>query len=160
MDRVETRTDPLSRDESFVYDLMGNVTSWTDRKGQVTTYQYDALTARPSSVLARPVPRRATPAALRPPTIRAIGPTDIVDSVAGTIERTYDLFDRLTEEVTPEGTVNYTYDDAGRRAIDDGRGADRGLLHLRRCGSPDRRSRAAPRRRPRSPTTTPTAGRR
>jgi RHS repeat-associated protein len=35
--------------------------------------------------------------------------------VAGTIERTYDLLDRLTEEVTPEGTVTYAYDDAGRR---------------------------------------------
>jgi uncharacterized protein RhaS with RHS repeats len=42
--------------------------------------------------------------------------TEIVDSVAGTIERTYDLRDRLTEEVTPEGTVSYTYDAAGRRA--------------------------------------------
>ena len=48
MDRVETRTDPLSRDESFVYDLNGNLTSWTDRKGQVTTYQYDA--PRPADV--------------------------------------------------------------------------------------------------------------
>jgi YD repeat-containing protein len=36
--------------------------------------------------------------------------------VAGTIERTYDLLDRLTEEATPEGTVTYTYDDADRRA--------------------------------------------
>ena len=34
----------------------------------------------------------------------------------GTIERTYDLLDRLTEEITPEGTLTYTYDDAGRRA--------------------------------------------
>ena len=32
VDRVETRTDPLSRDESFAYDLLGNL---------VTTYQYD-----------------------------------------------------------------------------------------------------------------------
>jgi YD repeat-containing protein len=40
---------------------------------------------------------------------------DIDDSVAGTIERTYDLLDRLTEETTPEGTISYSYDDAGRR---------------------------------------------
>jgi YD repeat-containing protein len=39
-----------------------------------------------------------------------------VDSVAGTISRTFDLLDRLTEEETPEGTVDYTYDDAGRRS--------------------------------------------
>ena len=42
--------------------------------------------------------------------------TEIVDSVAGTIEHTYDALDRLTEEVTPEGTVTYTYDDADRPA--------------------------------------------
>jgi YD repeat-containing protein len=40
---------------------------------------------------------------------------EIDDSVAGTIERTYDLLDRLTEETTPEGTISYAYDDAGRR---------------------------------------------
>jgi YD repeat-containing protein len=32
-----------------------------------------------------------------------------------TIERTYDLLDRLTEETTPEGTIAYAYGDAGRR---------------------------------------------
>jgi RHS repeat-associated protein len=42
--------------------------------------------------------------------------TTLVDSVAGTISRTFDLLDRLTEEETPEGTVDYTYDDAGRRS--------------------------------------------
>jgi YD repeat-containing protein len=40
----------------------------------------------------------------------------LVDSAAGTISRPFDLLDRLTEEETPEGTVDYTYDDAGRRA--------------------------------------------
>jgi RHS repeat-associated protein len=36
--------------------------------------------------------------------------------VGGTITRTYDGFDRLTQEQTPEGTVTYTFDAAGRRA--------------------------------------------
>jgi hypothetical protein len=35
-------------------------------------------------------------------------PTDVVDSVAGTISRTCDLHDRLTLEETPEGTIDYT----------------------------------------------------
>jgi RHS repeat-associated protein len=39
-----------------------------------------------------------------------------VDSTAGTINRTWDGLDRLTQEVTPQGTVNYTYDNASRRA--------------------------------------------
>jgi YD repeat-containing protein len=42
--------------------------------------------------------------------------TSIVDSGAGTISRTYDLLDRLTQEGPPEGTVSYTYDAASRRA--------------------------------------------
>jgi RHS repeat-associated protein len=39
----------------------------------------------------------------------------IVDSVAGTITRDYDLLDRLTLEITPEGSISYTYFVDGRR---------------------------------------------
>jgi RHS repeat-associated protein len=42
--------------------------------------------------------------------------TQIVDSVNGTIARTYDGLDRLTEETTSQGTIAYTYDNDGRRA--------------------------------------------
>ena len=38
-----------------------------------------------------------------------------LSSLAGTITRGYDLLDRLTSETTPEGTITYTYDAAGRR---------------------------------------------
>jgi len=41
--------------------------------------------------------------------------TSVVDSVAGTITPTFDNLDRLTEEQTSQGTVDYTYDAAGRR---------------------------------------------
>src|SRR5205814_4679818 len=34
----------------------------------------------------------------------------------GTIVRIFDGLDRLTKETTPQGTVDYTYDAAGRRA--------------------------------------------
>ena len=37
-------------------------------------------------------------------------------TVTATITRTYDGLDRLTQEVTAQGTVNYTYDNASRRA--------------------------------------------
>ena len=39
----------------------------------------------------------------------------MVDSVSGTITRTFDGLDRLTQEVTPQGTMSYGYDAAGRR---------------------------------------------
>jgi len=41
--------------------------------------------------------------------------TQAVDSVTGTISRTYDGLDRMTEETTPQGSVSYGYDAAGRR---------------------------------------------
>jgi RHS repeat-associated protein len=39
-----------------------------------------------------------------------------VDSVTGTIARDYDGLDHLVSETTPQGTVAYSYDAAGRRA--------------------------------------------
>ena len=39
-----------------------------------------------------------------------------MDSITGTITRGYDGLDRLTSDATPQGTVTYTYDNAGRRA--------------------------------------------
>jgi len=39
----------------------------------------------------------------------------VVDSTAGTITRAYDGLNRLTSETTPQGSVSYTYDAAGRR---------------------------------------------
>ncbi len=42
--------------------------------------------------------------------------TQAVDSIAGIINRQYNGLDRLTQEATPQGTVNYTYDNAGRRS--------------------------------------------
>ncbi len=115
MDRVETRTDPPTRTESFAYDLNGNLTTWTDRKGQVTTYEYDALdrqTFLGFGTTGTPPTYASTITTTYDAGDRA---TEIVDSVAGTIERENDLLDRLIEEVTPEGIVSYTYDDANRR---------------------------------------------
>jgi RHS repeat-associated protein len=116
MDRVATRTDPLTRQESFAYDLDGELTSWTDRKSQVTTYTVDALhrqTFVGFGTTGTPPTYASTITTTYDAGDRA---TQIVDSVAGTIGRTFDLRDRLTEEDPPEGKINYTYDAAGRRS--------------------------------------------
>ena len=42
--------------------------------------------------------------------------TSIVDSLAGTASRVYDGMNRLTSETTPQGTMSYAYDAAGRRS--------------------------------------------
>ena len=41
--------------------------------------------------------------------------TQAMDSVTGTITRSYNGFDQVTGEITPQGSVSYTYDAAGRR---------------------------------------------
>jgi RHS repeat-associated protein len=109
MDRVDTRTDPLSRGESYIYDDNGNLLEVTDRKGQVTSYTYDALD-RLSTVTYDDL---STTTYTYDAGDRL---TQVVDSIAGTITRTWDLLDRLTQEVTPEGTISYTYDASDRRA--------------------------------------------
>jgi YD repeat-containing protein len=42
--------------------------------------------------------------------------TQVVDSIAGTITRSYDGLNRITSETTPQGSVSYSYDAASRRA--------------------------------------------
>jgi YD repeat-containing protein len=50
MDQLVTRKDPLLRQETFGYDLAGNLTSFQDRKNQLTTWSaYDNLN-RPTTV--------------------------------------------------------------------------------------------------------------
>jgi RHS repeat-associated protein len=108
MDRLATRTDPLLRPESSVYDNSGNLTQFTDRKSQVTNYAYDALNRRTGVTYADTSTTTYTYDA-------GNRLTQIVDSISGTITRTYDDLNRLTSETTPQGSVNYTYDAAGRR---------------------------------------------
>jgi RHS repeat-associated protein len=40
--------------------------------------------------------------------------TQVVDSVGGTITRTYDTLNRLHNETTPQGSITYSYDNADR----------------------------------------------
>jgi RHS repeat-associated protein len=108
MNRLVSRIDPLQHSESFTYDANGNVTSATDRKGQVTAVSYDALD-RPVAVS---YADGSTVSYVWDAGNRLV---QIVDSQAGTITRAWDLHDRLSAETTALGTVAYSYDAAGRR---------------------------------------------
>jgi YD repeat-containing protein len=79
-DRVGRGPDPLSRQESFTYDLDRLLTSSTDRKTQVTTATHDALHRR---------------------TFIGFDTTGALPSYASTITTTYDTGDRATEIVIP-----------------------------------------------------------
>jgi YD repeat-containing protein len=116
MDRVDSRTDPLSRQESFAYDSNGNLTSWTDRKTQLTTFSYDALDRQTFAGFGTTGPPPNYQSTISYTYDDGDRLTQVVDSAAGTITRGYDLLDRLTSETTPEGSISYTYDGADRRA--------------------------------------------
>ena len=101
MDRLATRVDPLTRSESYQYDLAGNITQFTDRKSHATGYTYDALNRRTGVTYADASTTSYTYDA-------GNRLTQVVDSIAGNITRTYDGLNRLTSETTPQGSVSYT----------------------------------------------------
>jgi RHS repeat-associated protein len=108
MDRLTTRKYALNRTESYQYDLAGNLTQFTDRKNQATTFQYDALDRQTSVSYADGSSVTAV--------YDAVGnATKLTDSTSGAIEWTYDVLDRVTQEVSPQGIVRYAYDALSRR---------------------------------------------
>ncbi|MBI5756804.1 MAG: RHS repeat-associated core domain-containing protein [Nitrospirae bacterium] len=108
MDRLASRTDPLLRMEIYQYDLRGNLKTFTDRKGQITTFTYDPVNRRTQSSFADGSSSTYT--------YDAVGRLFRVNDIAsGAIDLTYDNLNRLTQEITPQGTVAYGYDPLGRR---------------------------------------------
>ncbi|ALA58606.1 RHS repeat-associated core domain-containing protein [Nitrospira moscoviensis] len=114
MDRLATRKDALLNTETYTYDNNGNVATVTDRKGHVTTYTYDALNRRTKATYHDGTSTNYTYDAGN--RITQVQEKDASQTVTATITRTYDGLDRLTQEVTAQGTINYTYDNASRRA--------------------------------------------
>jgi RHS repeat-associated protein len=106
--RVHMYTDPLGATETYNYDGMGNLTSKLDRKGQTTSYAYDGLNRLHAITFADSSTITITWDA-------GNRPTQFADSINGSITRQYDGLDRLTEEVSPQGQLDYQYDTAGRR---------------------------------------------
>ncbi|MBI5674452.1 MAG: hypothetical protein HZC48_01325 [Nitrospirae bacterium] len=126
-DRIKKMTDQLGRDEVYTYytgteitpTTGDNLKSITDRKGQVTTFnEYDSrnrikkITYQDGSYVQY--------------TYDTVGRIDYInDSISGFIDYTYNDFgcttcsgigrDRISQEVTPLGTIDYTYDKLGRR---------------------------------------------
>jgi RHS repeat-associated protein len=117
MDRVATFTDSLLRTQRSQYDAAGNLATFTDRKGQITTYQYDRLNRLTFTGFGTQGSGGSTTysstVSLQYDANNRL--TQAVDSIAGTITHSFDTLDRLTSEVTPQGSITYSYDAAGRR---------------------------------------------
>jgi len=114
--RVTSRNDALLTADSYSYDATGNLASHTDRDGNVINYTYDALN-RPTQAQYNIAKGHGTQLQSTVTYTWDAGNrvTQGIDSIAGSATRQYNGLDRLTQEATPQGTVNYTYDNAGRR---------------------------------------------
>ncbi|WP_218081804.1 RHS repeat domain-containing protein [Anthocerotibacter panamensis] len=109
-DRLITRTDALGRAATYTYYGTGVLKTFLDRKGQLTQYFYDANNRSVRMVYADgQVVTRGYDA--------EDNLTSLNDTAAGAGQHTfsYDVMDRLTQEVNPRGTVAYAYDLLSRR---------------------------------------------
>lgn len=111
--RVATARDALLRTNSYVYDHAGNLTRFTDRKGQITNFTYDNQNRRTQATYYNGTKTQWTyDAGNRVTQIQELSATSVVLS---TITRSWDGLNRLTQEVTPQGTISYAYDKGHRR---------------------------------------------
>ncbi|WP_246137862.1 RHS repeat-associated core domain-containing protein [Myxococcus llanfairpwllgwyngyllgogerychwyrndrobwllllantysiliogogogochensis] len=112
---LSERMDPLGRTETYTYDLAGRLKSFKDRKGQVSGWTYDSTGE---------VELSGFGATTSSPTAYANSITSdydlagrlvhLDDSLGQDITLTYDGLDRVTQEVSSTGTVDYTFDATGR----------------------------------------------
>lgn len=119
LDRIETRTDSLRGASSvtrYEYNEAGAPKKVTDRRGKVTTYTYDNLDRLSFAGLGTQVVGGVTSyESTISYTYDAYGRiTQAVDSLTGTIARSYDDAARAWSEATPQGTIGYSSDKAGR----------------------------------------------
>ncbi|MGH9906311.1 MAG: RHS repeat domain-containing protein, partial [Pyrinomonadaceae bacterium] len=121
-DRLQTRTDSLqgaSSLETYEYDASGNLLKFTDRRGKVSTCQYDALNRRVfvgfgTVGSGETATYESTTSFSYDAANRLVS---AVDSQTGTITRSYNDQARMVSETSPQGTVTYSFDALGRRTL-------------------------------------------
>jgi RHS repeat-associated protein len=106
-DHLQTRTDPLLREAYYVFDQLGNLTSFTDRRDRLSSYQYDGINRRTLAEFGTAPTYESTVNFSYDGGNRL---TSVVDSTSGTTTPVFDGLNRLTSETTPQGSVAYTYD--------------------------------------------------
>jgi RHS repeat-associated protein len=104
MDQLRSVTDPLgvTPAEEMKYDFNGNLVKQTSRGGVVTEHKYDPLNRRYETTYG--AESKVTHTFDAGDRIKST-----VDSKAGTSSAEYDNFDRIKQEVTAHGTVDYAY---------------------------------------------------
>lgn len=99
---------PLGQTETYSYDTDGNLQSKTDFNGKTTTFAYDdmrrLLSKTPDASFNQPAVSY---------TYNALGQRATMTDASGTTVYSYDNRNRLASKQTPNGTLFYTYNDAG-----------------------------------------------
>lgn len=113
MDRLHSRQDPLGNLETYQYDKHSRVVSYVDRRGTTTNYSYDSLGRRTFSGFG--FNGSSYDSTINYTFDGGNRLWQTVDSLNGTITRSFDGLDGLLSEVSPQGTVSYTYDADERR---------------------------------------------
>ncbi|MDQ3907492.1 MAG: DUF6531 domain-containing protein, partial [Acidobacteriota bacterium] len=106
--RRSRRVLPLGQSETYAYNADGTLRSRTDFNGKTITYAYDSLRRLLSKT---PDPSLNQPAVSF--TYTAAGQRETMTDATGTTTYAYDARNRLLSRATPNGTLTYTYDDAG-----------------------------------------------
>ncbi|MGO9265479.1 MAG: RHS repeat-associated core domain-containing protein [Candidatus Binataceae bacterium] len=114
MDRATRRIDPLGQSDRYTFDGNSNLTQHVDRRGKVAVYQYDGVNRRTFAGFGQNGSSYESTIAYTWDAGNRL--TQALDSLAGAINRQFDGLDRLAQEQTPQGAVNYTYDNGSRRA--------------------------------------------
>jgi RHS repeat-associated protein len=114
LNRPISRTDSLGATENLQYDLAGQLVQFTDRRGATTIHKYDAAYRRIFSGFGL-----HSDGTFESTVDYAYDARDRVvqvnDSSFGALSRSYDNLNRLTGEITPQGSITYAYDSVGRR---------------------------------------------
>lgn len=107
--RMNSMRDPLGQFTNYIYDATGNLIEKTDRLKRRTAYTYDNLNRAVRIDYADAFVTNIYDAAGRM--------TQVTDSqAAGPITWTYDDANRVLSEMSPAGTISYTYNNASQRA--------------------------------------------
>ncbi|MEK8033546.1 RHS repeat-associated core domain-containing protein [Ideonella sp. DXS29W] len=116
--QVKTKEDALGKLQKDLYEG-GLLKRRTDRNGQVSGVIYDDLGRVHiigfGATEANPEAYKSTVTLTWDNGNRLVRIDDVVGGKTYTTKRAYDELDRLEQETTPQGEVNYTYDDGGRR---------------------------------------------
>jgi len=107
MGRLVKRTAIDGKAEAWIYEK-GRLMSYTDRKGQATSYSYDALGRRTLIAYADGQGVQTT----YDPAGRV---TELLDSASGALNWSYDNLNRVTQVSGAQGWVKYGYDKRSRR---------------------------------------------